>query len=409
MSEQKKTITINPDLFKVSGKQNAGRKPKTENIRIKSEMNNPNYIKSKTLKNRALKLIRAKQQEEYKRLFSDEKLNISADTTIHNNKPVSEKSNIESKFTENFNSSFEYLKQLSDKVESRPEHVNHNQTLKQYPSTFSNTYTPNKEPIISTVLPSELFDNQPHALHHVEEPPVFVRPTMSHPGYGCLKGGSYPTYRTWKNYSAITNTNTNSTPTISNHQIQPQPQLQQPQSNTYSAPSFVSNMSAPKETQEIKEIRSDIPAEISNINENLNKKSPATILLQQIHQKSSNPNPISIQGKPQHNYRIRNRRRRKIFNRTYRVGKTPQSQKIGCLISNKTVRQKIQQKCYEIKHTDIKEIRKYLLKHGFIKIGTTAPNDVLRKMYESVVTVCGEVENHNSETLLHNFLNDKEE
>jgi hypothetical protein len=91
------------------------------------------------------------------------------------------------------------------------------------------------------------------------------------------------------------------------------------------------------------------------------------------------------------------------------VGKSPNSQKVGCLISNKTVRQKIQQKCYEIKHTDMKEIRKYLLKHGFIKIGTTAPNDVLRKMYESVVTVCGEVENHNSETLLHNFLNDKDE
>ena len=48
---------------------------------------------------------------------------------------------------------------------------------------------------------------------------------------------------------------------------------------------------------------------------------------------------------------------------------------------------------------------KYLLKQGFIKVGTTTPIDVLRQMYESASMVCGEVKNHNPENLLYNYFN----
>ena len=58
-----------------------------------------------------------------------------------------------------------------------------------------------------------------------------------------------------------------------------------------------------------------------------------------------------------------------------------------------------------MKQVPITEIRAYLMKHGFIKIGTTTPNDVLRQMYEAALLVCGEVQNHNKETLMFNFLN----
>jgi hypothetical protein len=59
-----------------------------------------------------------------------------------------------------------------------------------------------------------------------------------------------------------------------------------------------------------------------------------------------------------------------------------------------------------LRQIPIQEVRKYLIKKGFIKVGTTAPNDVLRKMYESVSLICGEVQNHNPENLLYNFMND---
>ena len=49
--------------------------------------------------------------------------------------------------------------------------------------------------------------------------------------------------------------------------------------------------------------------------------------------------------------------------------------------------------------------KKYLIKNGFIKVGSVAPNDVMRKMYESAILVGGEIQNHNSENLLYNYLN----
>ena len=53
----------------------------------------------------------------------------------------------------------------------------------------------------------------------------------------------------------------------------------------------------------------------------------------------------------------------------------------------------------------ISDVRKFLVKKGLIRVGSTCPNDVLRKMYESVNLVCGEVQNHNSDNLLYNYLN----
>jgi hypothetical protein len=69
---------------------------------------------------------------------------------------------------------------------------------------------------------------------------------------------------------------------------------------------------------------------------------------------------------------------------------------------------KIQQSTYELKHTNMKDVRKFLLKRGFIKVGSIAPNDVLRKMYESTMLICGDVQNHNPDNLLYNFLNNNE-
>ena len=53
----------------------------------------------------------------------------------------------------------------------------------------------------------------------------------------------------------------------------------------------------------------------------------------------------------------------------------------------------------------IQDIKKYLIKRGLLKVGSTAPNDILRKMYESSILLCGEVQNHNPDYLLYNFMN----
>ena len=90
------------------------------------------------------------------------------------------------------------------------------------------------------------------------------------------------------------------------------------------------------------------------------------------------------------------------------MGKSKVLPKVGVLVSNHTIRSRIKNQTHDLSKVPIKEVRRFLIKKGFIKVGTIAPNDVLRKMYESVCTVCGEVKNHNSENLLYNFFNDKE-
>ena len=69
--------------------------------------------------------------------------------------------------------------------------------------------------------------------------------------------------------------------------------------------------------------------------------------------------------------------------------------------------------CSVIRHVDLKkksinDVKLYLREHNLIKIGSNAPNDVLRKMYESSM-LAGEITNSNAETLLHNFSKDDKE
>ena len=101
-------------------------------------------------------------------------------------------------------------------------------------------------------------------------------------------------------------------------------------------------------------------------------------------------------------------KRKKTIQRTYKIGRSKIMPKVSVLVSNKTIRNNISAKTQLIKQVPIHEIRRYLIKHGFIRIGSNTPNDVLRKMYESAMLICGEIQNHNPDNLLYNFLHDVE-
>jgi len=102
---------------------------------------------------------------------------------------------------------------------------------------------------------------------------------------------------------------------------------------------------------------------------------------------------------------IGNKKKRKIIRRTFKLGKSKKDSSIGVLISNKTIRNKINLKMKDIYEEPIVDIKQFLLKKGLIKVGSTAPNEILREMYKNVIMLCGDLQNHNTENMLFNYLN----
>ena len=86
----------------------------------------------------------------------------------------------------------------------------------------------------------------------------------------------------------------------------------------------------------------------------------------------------------------------------YQLGKT--GTVVGVLISNKSIRDDIVTKIGVLKKTRMGEVKRNLFRHGFIKIGSCAPDTLLRDLYENTMLVCGVIDNHNPDTLLYNYL-----
>lgn len=175
------------------------------------------------------------------------------------------------------------------------------------------------------------------------------------PKYGCLKNGSLPTYRTWK-----TQTQKNYEP--ANNYINQQ-------DNSYIVETSKEKLETNNKINEYKQNQ-------AIINEN-KYKSPAL--------------------------------KKRTIRRNYSIGRSKKYPKVSVLVSNNQMRKNITMKKYALKQTPIHDVKKFLIKRGFIKVGSIAPNDVLRKMYETASMVCGDIKNHNPDNLLYNYFNYNEE
>ena len=96
---------------------------------------------------------------------------------------------------------------------------------------------------------------------------------------------------------------------------------------------------------------------------------------------------------------------KKIRKKKYTLGK--RGGKVGIIIKSSKTRRKIKREHRKLKKTDMDTIKLYLKKHGLIKVGSNAPDNILRTIYETSV-LTGDVYNNNNNILLHNFLNSKE-
>lgn len=171
--------------------------------------------------------------------------------------------------------------------------------------------------------------------------------SISVPKYGCLKNGNLPTYRDYYNKTRKNN-------------------------NDITLNAGGNNQNVSESFQKVNEM-----AQIGNKLKNLKKK-------KKIY-------------------------RKKTVRKTFKLGRSKIKPVVSVLVSNKTIRNKTIEQTQLLKQVPITEIRTYLIRHGFIKVGTITPNDVLRKMYESALLICGDVQNYNKENLMYNFLNTSDE
>jgi len=328
-----KTITINPELFKHTSNRGSRKKQPagTNDIRVKT----PKEKRRSIRKNHVLKFIRDQQEKNLKQLLETDKSAKSVE-------PES------TDFNSDFNESLNYLMSLSqEKEKGKVTTQNKNGTLKNYSLPKSNVNFS-----LETVGPN-IIDN------FVSTPSVPVFPSQlsvpnlnAVPKYGCLKGGSLPTYKTYHN------------------------QTQKKYAETH---------------QSSAQVTSSVEKKPEDFNRDIYKKSEIRQTLEKMREKPK---------------KMRYPKQKRTVRRTFKVGKSKTKPHISVLVSNKTIRNQITTKTHLLKQTPIDEVRRYLTKKGFIRVGSDAPNDVLRKMYESAVLICGEIQNHNPDNLLYNFLND---
>lgn len=350
-----KSVKYNEDLFKIpSGTQKRKKAANKPPIKIKP-------VTNKTIKNKILDEIRKNQEKQYKSLLEETP---KASTEI---KGLSDKG----LFDNDFQKSVEYMQTFADK---HKEEAKLNKTLK------STAAVAEKQQVVGGGAFSEIYSS----------PPKFAAPT-----YGCLKNGNLPTYRNYCNRTAKSHSGqempiiSRETPLLQVSEMQAQP-AQAPQMQTQAIATPLVPSSKPFQPEEAQK-----PLTGGSRAERI--KSPAELLLiEKVKQKAESTKPKPI-----------NKKIKKIMRRTYRTGKDKYRPKVSVLLPNKTIRRNVTTKSYLLKQTPIEEIRKTLLKQGFIKIGSSAPNDVLRKMYESIQMIGGDINNHNPDNLLYNFFNEK--
>jgi hypothetical protein len=207
--------------------------------------------------------------------------------------------------------------------------------------------------------------------------------------YGCLRNGNKPTYRTYhrnQNAHAQNNHNHNTTlkkplfghtATASEHSDDPiiqerQRKLREIQANNHIMRHHTVNNEVNDHTNnETKPCENDSP-------------------------QPQPPQPTKIKKEI-----------KQTITKKYKLGKAANGKVVGVLIKNSDTRRRIQEEHGVLRRESIIGIRKYLHDHGLIKVGSDAPPDVLRNLYESA-KMTGDVNNTNKDVILHNFMKSDE-
>ena len=442
-----KTIEINPAIFNIGGSS------KTKKNRDKNLNNVKPLISPNILKNKLLKRIKEHKLRETNNL-DNKKLEPKMD--ILNNKEYV--NNLDA-YTDEFNDSISYLQTLSKQKKLNDEKANYErnkqkkildlqrQTIKNYHS--NDNYN---SPIVNIELPEEL----KYSLVSVDTEQI--RPDLQdniilktyrndNIPYGILKGGNKPTYRDWNktqrninsNIPILNIENSINTPkserenrlNILKEKIKQRELLQNNISSSFQKPSIPisNNLDTIMLTQHLiqkpkQEIKISTPEILhtsqlisNNNNNNNNNNNQPNNNQTNNNQTNNNETNNNQTNNNQTNIPIQNINNKlvkkktlikRIISKKYTLGKSKIKNIVSILLKDRGTRKKIINASRDIKHKNINEVKLYLRDHNLIKIGSTTPNDIIRKLYESSM-LAGEITNTNKDTLLYNILQDDKE
>ena len=403
-----KTISINPSLFSIGSssrtKKNRDRKSHPKNIPLIS----PNVLKNKLLKRiKEHKVKETENQENNRKKLSD--------TTV----PKSNLVDVEN-YNDEFNDSLNYLQTLSiqtkndetrtnlEKNKQRRQEELNKATIKNYTSLLGGGSQ--KLPFVNIDLPEELKEpfiniENSSSLAVNNQTPLILTPYKTHDvPYGILKGGIKPTYRDWnKTQRNLTIANPSSCITIDGNinrqQTERETRLNILKNNIKEKNmSVVQKISVPKQTSILpsnEDIMMTTPLIHKPTLDNVQHVTTDNKMSDTNVNHSDNISPIK-------------RSIKKTIRRKYTLGKSKIKKTVGVLLKDRGTRKVIISAQRDLKKKQINEVKSYLRHHNLIKIGCNAPNDVIRKLYESAM-LAGEITNVNSEYLLHNLMKEEKE
>jgi hypothetical protein len=336
-----KQILINPELFSLNKK----RKYNNQTVKRNKSPTSENKTVSRGPRNNILKHI----QTIYNKDKKEKKRNILRNLFNDN-----DDSNESSSNRNELNDSIDYLLKISDEP-----------TTDEPITTTTINHTP------LTIVPQ--FQTPPLTILQPEFPISINSPLSSEgktPHYGCMKNGSLPTFEKYKKM-------------LKNPRV------------------INSDFVVPTKPETI------TVQPIINISNSLSKNENGLHKFLHIAENvkggvgDGDGDGDVIDDQKVNKKRVR---KRKILRRTFKLGKSKKEPKVSVLISNKTIRNKISNKMKEINQMAIMDVKQFLIKKGLIRVGSTAPNDILREMYKNVVMLCGDLQNHNSENILYNYI-----
>jgi hypothetical protein len=402
-----KTISINPSLFSLGGsktKKNREKKAKPTAVPIIS----PNVLKNKLLKRiKEHKQIETQNLENNKRKLEPKIENLKpSKKTAKPGEPMDDEI---LNFNDEFNDSINYLQTLSkqkrvDDEKAKYDAIKQKRKEEIERKTIRNYHlggAPINNPIINMELPPDL--QEPIIQTSIATEPYKINSPYKGDSvpYGVLKGGLKPSYREWaRTQRSNIVTNPNASLVIEGGSINSQKTARENRLNMLKEKIKQKNLlSEPMMTENL--IKKPIQQTVSTIainTENILLPPPIPI-----------PAPVQvsntiteIQQNPNEKIIATKHITKKTIKRKYILGRSQTKQSVGVLIKDRGTRKRVLTAQKDLKRRNINDIKAYLKDHNLIKTGSNAPNDVIRKLYESAM-LAGEITNSNSDTLLHNF------